>query len=478
MLNYAKMIVLISLLSSMSGLAFAQGGATGAIRGAVEDASGAVVPGAQVEITSEAAHEVVRNLTTDRSGVFTAPLLPAGSYSVQVSAAGFATTAFSSVRVRVTEITLVTTILQVAHGSERIDVSANVIKINTSNPATGEALGSATITIPPLATRNFQQLLTLSAGASSNLNNASQLGRGFVAINVNGGREDNNNYLIEGISASDYSFGELTYTPLPRPDAVQEFKVSTSLYDATQGRNGGGNINAILKSGTDRYHFDAWEYVRNTSLDANDFFLNAAGSPKPRIQQNIFGGDAGGPLGSRAQLGYFYLNYQGTRQRSGDSPGTFINTEFPVLPAERSAASLAAMFSSPATASCPAQTIGANQIDPVALALLNFKSQQFGGDANGFLLPSLPGTPGVTVNPTTCAPAINTASLVLSEVGRFTDDQFTANWDRGFRSGADHVSFRLFYSDSGTLEPFGGDSVQIQTGGQPVVTLAAILRAC
>jgi hypothetical protein len=210
MLNYAKMIVLISLLSSMSGLAFAQGGATGAIRGAVEDASGAVVPGAQVEITSEAAHEVVRNLTTDRSGVFTAPLLPAGPYSVQVSAAGFATTAFSSVRVRVTEITLVTTILQVAHGSERIDVSANVIKINTSNPATGEALGSATITIPPLATRNFQQLLTLSADASSNLNNASQLGRGFVAINVNGGREDNNNYLIEGISASDYSFGELT----------------------------------------------------------------------------------------------------------------------------------------------------------------------------------------------------------------------------------------------------------------------------
>jgi hypothetical protein len=288
-----------------------------------------------------------------------------------------------------------------------------------------------------------------------------------VAIDVNGGRQDNNNYLIEGISAADFTIGALTFTPVPDPDSIEEFRVVTSLADASQGRNGGGNINAILKSGTDRYHFDAWEYVRNTSLDANDFFLNAAGSPKPRIQQNIFGGDAGGPLGSRAQLGYFYLNYQGTRQRSGDSPGTFINTEFPVLPAERSAASLAAMFSSPATASCPAQTIGANQIDPVALALLNFKSQQFGGDANGFLLPSLPGTPGVTVNPTTCAPAINTASLVLSEVGRFTDDQFTANWDRGFRSGADHVSFRLFYSDSGTLEPFGGDSVQIQTGGQP-----------
>jgi hypothetical protein len=215
----------------------------------------------------------------------------------------------------------------------------------------------------------------------------------------------------------------LTYTPLPSPNAIQEFKVSTSLYDATQGRNGGGNINAILKSGTDQYYFDAWEYMRNTDLDANDFFLNAAGSPRPRIQQNIFGADAGGPLGSRAQLGYFYVNYQGTRQRSGDSLGTFINTKIHVLPADRSAASLASAFSSPAVGTaCPAQTITASQVDPVALALLNFKSKQFGGDANGYLIPSVPGTPGVTVNPNTCAPTLNTGPLVLSEVGRFTDE--------------------------------------------------------
>src|SRR5713226_52352 len=169
-----------------------------------------------------------------------------------------------------------------------------------------------TITALPLATRNFQQLLTLSAGASSDLNNASQLGRGSVFIHVNGGREDNNNYLIEGISAADYAFGELTYTPLPNPDAIEEFKVSTSLYDATQGRNGGGNINAVLKSGTLKFHGDLWEYLRNTSLDAQDYFLG-----KVVIKQNIFGGDFGGPVGPRAQLGFFYVNYQGTRQRSG-----------------------------------------------------------------------------------------------------------------------------------------------------------------
>ena len=86
------------------------------------------------------------------------------------------------------------------------------------------------------------------------------MGRGDVRIIVNGQREDNNNYLIEGISATDYNVAELTNTPLPNADVIQEFKVQTSLYDATQGRNGGGNINAILKTGTRQYHGDAYEF--------------------------------------------------------------------------------------------------------------------------------------------------------------------------------------------------------------------------
>jgi hypothetical protein len=86
---------------------------------------------------------------------------------------------------------------------------------------------------------------------------------------------------------------------LPNPDSVQEFKVSTSLYDATQGRNGGGNINAVLKSGTLKFHGDLWEYLRNTSLDAHDYFLG-----KVVIKQNIFGGDFGGPVGPKAQFGF------------------------------------------------------------------------------------------------------------------------------------------------------------------------------
>jgi hypothetical protein len=268
-----------------------------------------------------------------------------------------------------------------------------------------------------------------------------------VFIHVNGGREDNNNYLIDGISVADYAFGELTYTPLPNPDAIDQFKVSTSLYDATQGRNGGGNVNATLKTGTAQYHGDAWEYFRNTKLDANDFFLNAGGKPRPVIQQNIFGGDLGGKVDPSAKLGYFYVNYQGTRQRSGASAGTFINTSIPYVPlADRQSATQLA-------ADC-----GVPSVDPVAFKILNAKSNQFGAGAGGYLYP-LP-----TNVPTTTA-CLTPVPFLLSTTGKFADDQFTGTWDHDFNSNKDRVSFRFFWANSDTFQPFGADSFQVQTGG-------------
>src|SRR5579863_1429739 len=452
MFSIRKSMAVGVFIACFCGLVFAQGGATGAITGTVQDASGAVLSGAKVDIVREATGEVERHLTTDSAGAFTATLLPVGTYTVQVSASGFATTKFPGVVVNITETTRLTASLKVTSVNEVVQVESQVAQVDTTDATTGQSLTGNTITELPLATRNFQQLLTLSAGASSDLNNASQLGRGQVYIHVNGGREDNNNYLIEGISVADYSFGELTYTPLPNPDAIQEFKVSTSLYDATQGRNGGGNINATLKSGTASFHGDAWEYFRNTVLDANDFFLSRAGLPRPVIQQNIFGGDFGGPIGPKAKLGYFYVNYQGTRQRSGASPGTYINTSIPVIPQDRSAANLLSTFF---------PNGGLTNIDPVALALLNFKSNQFGSSNGGYLLPSVPGTPGFTNG------QLNYGPLILSRTGRFTDDQFTTNWDRDFRGGKDRIAFRFFWADSETFQPFGADSFQIQTGGAP-----------
>ena len=459
-----RMLAIVILISGLTGAAWPQGGATGAITGTVQDASGAVIQNAKVSVQSEGTDEVVRQITSDSSGLFTATLLPVGTYTVEISAAGFPVTRFPGVVVRITETTRMIATMKVSTVTQVVEVQSQVEQVNTTDATTGESLGSTTITTLPLATRNFQQLLTLSAGASSDLNNASQLGRGAVYIHVNGGREDNNNYLIDGISAADYAFGELTYTPLPSPDAIEEFKVSTSLYDASQGRNGGGNINATLKSGTSKFHGNLWEYFRNTSLDAHDYFLG-----KVQIKQNIFGGDFGGPVGHDSRFGHFYVNYQGTRQRSGASPGTFINTSIPVLPTDRSVANLESVFSSPPAAGCPAVPL--TSIDSVALALLNVPGNQFGSSPGGFLFPTVAGTPGViqTFNPATktCSSTLNTGPLILTNPGKFRDDQFTANWDREFRGGKDHLAERFFWSDSDTFQPFGADSFGIQTGGQP-----------
>jgi len=431
-------------LACLCEMLFAQGGATGAIGGVVQDASGAVIANARISIGSEATGEVVRQVTSDASGLFTATLLPVGDYTVEVEAAGFPATKFPGVIVRITETTRMTAVVKVNSVKEVVEVQSQVEQVNTTDATTGQSLGAQTITDLPLATRNFQQLLTLSAGASSDLNGAAQLGRGTVYMHVNGGREDNNNYLIDGITVADYAFGELTYTPLPSPDAIQEFKVSTSLYDSTQGRNGGGNINATLKSGTNHFHGDLWEYFRNTVLDANDYFLG-----KVIIKQNIFGGDIGGPIGPGAKLGFFYFNLQGTRQRSGDSPGTYINTSIPYVPlVDRQSAAQMAI------------DCGVPSIDPVAFNLMAFKSNQFGAGAGGYLFPLLTNVPSTT-------PCGTMEPFLVTDPGRFSDNQFTANWDREFRNGKDHLSERFFWSNSDTFQPFGADSYGIQTGGQP-----------
>ena len=242
-----KSAVLLFVWLFAGTVAFAQGGATGAIGGVVQDASGAVIANAKVSVANEATGEAVRQVATDVSGLFTATLLPVGVYTVEVSATGFPTTKFPGIVVRITETTRMTAVVKVSSVKQVVEVQSQVEQVNTTDATTGQSLGAQTITDLPLATRNFQQLLTLSTGASADLNGAAQLGRGNVFIHVNGGREDNNNYLIDGITVADYAFGELTYTPLPSPDAIEEFKVSTSLYDATQGRNGGGNINATAE---------------------------------------------------------------------------------------------------------------------------------------------------------------------------------------------------------------------------------------
>jgi len=436
---FRLLLAAVFLTGALAGIrTYGQGGATGAIDGLVLDTSGAAVDGAEVQVIDTRTESLVRKVKTNADGAFIVTLLPPGTYSVVVNKSGFAEAKSEQIEVHVTETVRVSIPLKPGSVSEKVEISAQVTSVETSNATTGQSIGTETVRELPLATQNYQQLLTLSAGAQSDLNAAAQLGRGSVKLFVNGQREDNNNYLIDGISATDYNVAQATYVPLPNPDVIQEFKVQTSLYDASQGRNGGGNVNAILKSGTRTYHGDVYEFFRNDVLNANDFFLNQQGLARPSVKQNIFGGSLGGPV-VKEKLGYFFVNYQGTRQRSGLSPGTFISTTIPSLPTDRSEASISEAFFGNTT----------TPIDPVVLKLLQFKSNQFGGTTDGFLIPSS--------NPATGA-------FAYSSAGKYTDDQFTSNWDREFRSGQDKIGVRFFFSNSESLLPFGGGDLQESLG--------------
>ena len=445
-LKFAKTAVFyFGIVTMFSLTGWGQGGATGAITGAVLDSSGAVIPNAGVQVIDAATGQPVRTLNTGSSGGFRAALLPPGLYSVVVNAPNFAESRADGVGVRVTETTTLNVTLKPVGLSQKVEVTAQVVSVNTENATTGQTIEHAEVGGLPLATRNFQQLLTLSTGASSSLNNSEQLGRGTVAINVNGQREDNNNYLIEGVSATDYNVGKLTNTPLPSPDVIQEFKVQTSLYDASSGRNGGGMVNAVFRTGTNQWHGDAFEFFRNDVLNANDYFLERNGQARPELKQNIFGGSMGGPLGSEGKFGFIFGNYQGTRQRSGADLGTVISTAIPVLPADRSNASLVQTF---------LPSVPNAAIDPVVLKLLNLTGNQFCSGPNGFLIPSISGTPGTL------------GSFTCSNPGRFSDNQFTINWDREFHQHKDKLGARFFFSNSDAFKPFGAGGL-LSTYGTP-----------
>ncbi len=421
---------------------FCPGGAP-APSATVLDPSGAVVAGADVRIVNQDTGALTRTVKTDQDGSFTAQLLPVATYTVTVQAPGFTEGNFSKIAVRVTETTRMSAQLRTQAVQQKIEVQAQVQAVETSAATTGQAIEAQTIRDLPLATQNFQQLLSLSSGAQSELNASAQLGRGNARIFVNGQREDNNNYLIEGISATDYNVAQATNVPLPNPDVVGEFKVQTSLYDASQGRNGGGNVNAILKSGTRNFHGDVYEFFRNDVLNANEYFLNRAGQSRPSVKQNIFGGSFGGPMGRDARLGYFFVNYQSTRQRSGLSP-------------ERSSAPRCRCCR-PCATMHPGSTLesafGVPSIDPVIHKLLLFKSNQFGNTAGGYLIPSIPDTVGAT------------GQFIVSKPGSFTDDQFTTNWDREFRGDNDKLSARFFFSNAESLLPFGAGGLPLSLGG-------------
>jgi hypothetical protein len=352
---------------------FAQSSAsTGAIVGVVRDQNGAVLPNATVTV-SNAALGISRETTSKDDGGFVVPLLPPhAGYSVKVEVPGFENWVSNDVEVFVTEVRSLNAKMTVGRVNEQVTVTSQASAVETANPSLGATLPSEVVQNLPLPTRNVVDLLSTDAGVAATISSpASTILQGSTATFVGGQRDTDNNYTVNGIDANNFEFHTLGVgiIPVPNPDAVQEFRTTTSLQDATVGFNSGGNISLITRSGTSKYHGTAYEYLRNSFFNANDFFFNLEGTPRPELIQNQFGVSFGGPV-PKMRGTFFFFNYEGQRQKNGITGG--ISGPQPVLPSTRNAATLAGIYDLPVDA-----------IDPVAINYLNQK-----GPYGGLLIPS------------------------------------------------------------------------------------------
>jgi Carboxypeptidase regulatory-like domain len=421
---------------------------TGAIAGAVSDPSGALVPRAVVVINSQGTREK-RDLATDAEGNFSAQLLPPGRYDLTVRAAGFEPFILNGVQVQITEVSKVKIQLALSGAKEQVAVRAPPPLLQTENATLGRVIDRNTIEELPLVNRNFTEILGLTAGTNTDIEDATQLGAGSQEIRANGARGGDNNFMLNGVDGNSYSSNIAEVTPfggagiaIPAPDTIQEFKVQTSLYDAQYGRGAGANVNVETRSGTAEVHGNAYYFGRNEVLDANNFFANATGVPRGEFRRSQPGGTLGGPIPWSKKRAFFFASYQATRDVNAASLSSSVSSlSLPPIPQVRTPASLGAVFGGQtgALGGVAVARDGSN-ISPVAFSLLNAKNP------NGtYVIPS----------PQTSSSGVNYTAVVP---GHYNEDQFNTNFDFNLRT-ADRLSAKFFFSDSNQDVPFFGASV-------------------
>ena len=419
----------------------AQAPGTGAIAGLTTDPLGGAVANARISIVDEDSR-LTRTFLTAAEGTFRATLLPPGNYSVAVEASGFGKQLLQSIKVQAGETTVVDFKLKLGTGTTTIEVSESVEMVETQSSTLGNTTDGQTILALPLANRNFSQILALSPGTIVAVPNAGGFGKNTQNVSVNGAKTTGNNFQFDGIDGNNLSENSASgFAPepgiaIPAPDTIAEFKVQTGLYDASYGRSSGANVDIVSKSGATAFHGSLWEFFRNDALNANDYFLKQNGQRRPALKQNQFGGTLGGPLWGHKT--FFFVSYQGSLQTNGEAPGALESTILPPLTNDRSAAALGAIFGGQTGAfgGVAVRPDGSN-INPVALALLNFKLP------NGtFAIPT----------PQTILPG-NIGESTYSFPGTYREDQFTINLDHNF-SEANRLSGRFYYSQDDTNQPF------------------------
>ncbi len=318
---------------------------SGRIVGTVRDSSGAVIQQARVTVTNLATSVVQRTLTSDQ-GAYVFPVLPVGRYSLTVSFPHFTSYTRNGIVVDADSSLVIDATLPSGVRTETVNVTDSQVHVDTTSTQLGDVISGRQMTAVPLDGRSFTDLLSLQPGVapatSINANTVQDVGASVFSpsgdlnpgtISINGQREFANAFVINGSDVEeDVNMGT---SIIPNLDSIAEFRVLTSNFDAEYGEFSGGQINVVTKSGTNETHGSAFEFLRNTDLDARNYFSPQRGA----FHQNQFGATLGGPI--RKNKIFFFADYQGTRQIQGIDTGTI-----PVPSAQDRAGNLADLASS------------------------------------------------------------------------------------------------------------------------------------
>jgi hypothetical protein len=305
-MKYPKIVLLLLLVTITASVSSAQD-ATGRIVGTVYDEQGAVIPAVEITVTNTAT-QVTRMATTNKEGYFQVLALPIGNYKVTASHTGFRTVNSAEEKLQINQALRIDIRMPVGAASQSVDVGAEAAPVETINPTLGQSITGRVLTNMPLNGRDMLDLALLQPGVTeSNDDNA---GAGLYSIA--GGRSDSVTFLLDGGLNNDLLDNSNLLDP--NPDAVAEFRLLTSDYTAEYGRNGGGIVSVVTKSGTNQIHGSLFEFFRNDVLDANDYFNKAQDPVLPRLdlKRNQYGATLGGPI--LKDKAFFFLAYQGQRQ--------------------------------------------------------------------------------------------------------------------------------------------------------------------
>ena len=316
MKSFAKsLICLLVALSLFVGVVAAQI-VTATLVGRVTDQSGAVAPDVRITIVNQGTG-LTRSVTTDQSGDYIASTLPAGVYRITAEATGFKKTVVSDISLQVAQTPRVDIMLDVGNSAEQVEVTATTPLINTDTSDMGMVVDSRQLTELPLNGRKLLDLNLLDAAVSriSNFRNdpASPKSQnlGLANISFHGASSDGNSFLVDGVENKGMQTTHMTYQPTL--ESVAEFKQQSNQYDATGGFGGGAQINIVTKSGTNAFHGQLFEFLRNDKMDARNFF----DALKPKYRQNQFGGVVGGPIVKDHT--FFFFSGEGIRTRQGQT---------------------------------------------------------------------------------------------------------------------------------------------------------------